>query len=75
MGRAQTVQAGADEMGGVEGVLGGGGGEEEEAGRWGHPTAATGMGRTWVGAAQNNSEGPIIETKTVKKKNSTALSN
>lgn len=45
-------------MGGGEGVLGDGGGEEEEAGRWGHQTAVTGMGRTWVSAAQNNSEGP-----------------
>lgn len=59
----QTVQAGADEAGGGKGVLGHGGGGEEEAGRWGHQTAATGTGRTWVSAAQNTSEGPGRKTK------------
>lgn len=57
-GRVQTVQAGAGEVGGGKGVWEDGGGEEGEAGRSGHWTAEMGMGRAWVSAAQNKSEGP-----------------
>lgn len=57
--RGQTVQAGADEVGGGEGVLGGGGDEEgAEVGRRGHRTAVTETGRTWASAGQNKSGGP-----------------
>lgn len=56
--RVQTVQAGAGEVGGGKGVLGDEGGEEGGAGRPGHWTEGRGMGRAWVSAAQNKSEGP-----------------
>lgn len=55
--RVQTVQAGGGEVGGGKGALGDGEGEEGEAGRPGHWTAVTGMGRTLVSAARNKSEG------------------
>lgn len=64
--KVQTVQAGADEADGAEDVLGDGGGEEAAAGRRGHRTAVTGMGRTWVSVAQSKSEGPNGETKRKK---------
>lgn len=55
--RVQTVQAGAGEVGDGKGVLGDVSGEEGEAGRLGHWTAVMGMGKAWVSAAQNKSEG------------------
>lgn len=55
----QTVQAGEGEVDDGKGVLGGGGGEEGEARRPGHWTAVMGMGRAWVSAAQNKSEGQV----------------
>lgn len=59
-GKGQTVQAGAGEAGGGEGVLRGGAGEEEAAaaGRRGPPTAEIEMGRTWVSAGQSRWAGP-----------------
>lgn len=66
MDKVRIVQAGADGEGGGRGVWGDGGGEEGAAGRQGHRTAETGMGKTWVNAAQNRSEAP----KDKKKKNS-----
>lgn len=56
--RGRTVPAGAGEVGGGRGVLGDGVGEEGGARRLGHWIAAMGMGKTWVSAAQNRSEGP-----------------
>lgn len=57
--RGQTVQVGADEVGGGEGVLGGEGDEEGvEAGRRGHRTTVTETGRTWASAGQNKLGGP-----------------
>lgn len=58
--KVQTVQAGADEVGGGKGVLGDGGGEAGAARRQGHQRARTEMGKTWVNAAQNKSEGPGV---------------
>lgn len=58
-GRGQTVQAEPGEVGGGKGVLRGGAGEEEAAaGKRGPPTAAIGMGRTWVSAGQSRWAGP-----------------
>lgn len=57
--RAQTVQAGADEVGGGAGVLRGGADVEEAAAeRRGRPTAVIGKGRTWVSAGQSRWGGP-----------------
>lgn len=57
--KVQTGRAGADGAGGGRGVSGdGGGGGEGAAGRLGPQRAGTGMGKTWVNAAQNKSEGP-----------------
>lgn len=57
--RGQTVQVGADEVGGGEGVLEGEGDEEGvEVGRRGHQTAVTETGRTWASAGQNKLGGP-----------------
>lgn len=57
--KGQTVQAGADEVGGGEGVLGDeGDGEGVEAGRRGHRTAVTETGRTSASAGQNKLGGP-----------------
>lgn len=64
--RGQTVQAGADEVGGGEGVLGRGGDEEAEAGRRGHRTAVTETGRTWASAGQNKLGGPQEKKKQSK---------
>lgn len=58
LNKVQTVQAGGDGVGGGKGVLEDGGGEEAAAGRQDHQRARTGMGKTWVNAAQNKSEGP-----------------
>lgn len=62
--KVQTGRAGADGVGGGKGVLADGGGEAGAAGRQGRQRARTEMGRTWVNAARNKSEGP----KTQKKK-------
>lgn len=61
--KVQTVQAGADGVGGGKGVLEDGGGEAGAAGRQGHQRARTEMGKTWVNAAQNKSEGPKDKKK------------
>lgn len=53
----QTVQVGEGEVDDGKGVLGDGGGGEGGARRQGHWTAVMGMGRAWVNAAQNKSEG------------------
>lgn len=64
--KVQTVQAGADGADGGKGVLGDGGGEVGAAGRQGRQRARTEMGKTWVNAAQNKSEGPKTKKKQKK---------
>lgn len=64
--RVRTVQAGAGEVDDGKDVLGDGGGEEAEGGRPGHWTAAMGMDRALVSAAQNTSEWPDKEEKEQK---------
>lgn len=56
--KVRTVLAGADAVGGGRGVWGDGGGEGEAGGRQGHQITETGMGKTWVNAAQNKSGAP-----------------
>lgn len=64
--KVQTGRAGADEAGGGKDVLGDGGGEAGAAGRQGRQRARTEMGKTWVNAAQNKSEGPKDKEKQKK---------
>lgn len=64
--KVRTGQAGAGGVGGGKGALGDEGGEAGAAGRRGPQRAGTEMGRTWVNAAQNKSEGPKDKNKTKK---------